>query len=357
VDAVKIFVSGGAGGAGHPRYGGIGGKGGSIYAQGKPKAQLMQLKTKERSYKAGVGMPAQKFVLKGNPGEDKTVVVPLGTICETETGMIIGEVNKPTDKVLVAQGGDGGEPSNGFLGQAGQSRNVRMVLKTIADVGFLGFPNAGKSTLLRAISRARPKVANYPFTTLRPHVGVISYPDNRQISCADLPGIIEGAWANKGLGHTFLRHIERTRMLMVVIDIHGFKLGSKYTFRTAAETLLLLNKELELYDPLMLSKPALLVLNKMDLETSPDRMGEFEEALAKGKDLLLDYPREMRPQQRFDIKHMVGISAKHNSESIECVKETVRHMLDNLDHADDALPMSSFDNQQLDKEELGPRMV
>lgn len=160
----------------------------------------------------------------------------------------------------MAKGGTAGHPKNGFLGTKGQAYNVSLDLKLIADVGLVGFPNAGKSTLLKAISHAKPKIADYPckcscclfdccfelfwllVTTVRPNVGKIMYKDLRQISMADLPGLIEGAYANKGMGHSFLKHVERTKLLLLVVDINGFQLAPKYPHRSCLDTIALLNR-------------------------------------------------------------------------------------------------------------------
>ncbi|XP_064105533.1 GTP-binding protein 10 homolog [Macrobrachium nipponense] len=155
---------------------------------------------------------------------------------------IAGETNKIGDKILVAKGGAGGSPANQFNGQHGQALNLTLELKLIADIGLVGFPNAGKSTLLKAISRAKPKIASYPFTTIRPNIGIVEYPDKRQISIADLPGLVEGSWANMGMGHKFLRHVERTNLLLYIVDINGFKMGPQYPHRTPIENVILLNK-------------------------------------------------------------------------------------------------------------------
>ena len=133
----------------------------------------------------------------------------------------------------------------------------------IADLGLVGFPNAGKSTLLKAISNARPKIASYPFTTIKPNLGHMSYEDEREITMADLPGLIEGAHINLGLGHRFLKHVERTTCNVFVIDIQGFQLNANSVHRTAFETLVLLNKELEMYNPDLLQKPSICLVNKV----------------------------------------------------------------------------------------------
>jgi Obg family GTPase CgtA len=147
------------------------------------------------------------------------------------------------------------------------------------DIGLVGFPNAGKSTLLKAVSHAKPKIASYPFTTVRPNVGIINYKDLREISMADLPGLIEGAYANKGMGHRFLKHVERTKLLLLIVDINGFQLSPQYPHRSCLETILLLNKELELYNKDLLEKPSMLLINKMDTENAQQKYVEIKDSL------------------------------------------------------------------------------
>ncbi|XP_063854556.1 GTP-binding protein 10 homolog isoform X1 [Scylla paramamosain] len=168
-----------------------------------------------------------------------------------------------------------------------QGHIVKLELKLLADVGLVGFPNAGKSTLLWAISRARPKVASYPFTTLQPTLGVVEYSDMRRLTIADLPGLIEGAWANVGMGHCFLRHVERTHFLLFVVDINGFRLSPKQPYRSPTENVMLVNRELELYSPDLLSKPALLMVNKVDSPNAESCLQELLHNIKRMEDYVL----------------------------------------------------------------------
>ena len=198
-----------------------------------------------------------------------------------DRGQLIGDLENEGDQVIVARGGSGGGPNTDdkFTGLKGDNIHVTFELKTIADVGLVGFPNAGKSSLLTAVSRARPKVASYPFTTLRPHIGVIEYPDYSTVRVADIPGLIEGAHEDMGMGHEFLRHIERVKVLLFIVDIGGFQLRASDPYRSAYECLTLLEKELDQYKTELRTKPSLIAVNKMDRPTSPALFADFQAQL------------------------------------------------------------------------------
>ena len=215
-------------------------------------------------------------------------------ITDAETGEFIADLDAPGMKVLVAKGGRGGRGNARFVssvnrvprhceeGKPGEERSCQLELKTIADVGLVGFPNAGKSTLLGAISAAKPKVASYPFTTLNPVVGVVEYPDYERILVADIPGLIEGAHDNVGLGHAFLRHIERTSVLCYVLDMGGVD------GRDPLEDLDALKNELELYMPGLSKRATMIVANKMDLEGAEENLERLREKLAS--EVIYIYP-------------------------------------------------------------------
>ncbi|XP_037509905.2 GTP-binding protein 10 [Rhipicephalus sanguineus] len=285
MDRLRLNIHGGTGGTGYPRYGGIGGVGGSVYLKAIDKMELRDVVKDypDKRIKAGHGQNSKSTQILGQPGTDITVKVPVGVSVYNGQNHLIGDLIKPNDKILVVRGGQGGNPSNQYHGQKGEVDNITLSLKLIADVGFVGFPNAGKSTLLRALSRAAPKVANYPFTTISPNIGIMEYADHRQISLADLPGLIEGAHRNFGLGHKFLKHVERTSMLLFIVDINGFRLNNASLHRSAYETVMSLNKELELYKEDLLSKPAILAVNKMDTEGAMDKYEELLEQLRKAR--------------------------------------------------------------------------
>lgn len=330
IDSVRLHVKGGTGGTGLPKYGGMGGQGGCVYCIGKEKANLRDVISKHRgkTISAGHGEDSRKTKIVGNPGSDVRLEVPLGVTAYSEQGTVLGSIDKEDETVIVARGGPGGTPQNQFLGHTGQIHHIRLDLKLIADIGLVGFPNAGKSSLLKAISRAKPKIANYPFTTIKPNKGIIMYDDHRQISIADLPGLIEGAHINVGLGHKFLRHVERTKLLLFIADVRGFQLSPKHVMRSCLETVLLLNKELELYDPELLEKPAVLAINKMDLEGADDTFNKVKESLQNIDRVINTVPKAVRPENVIKFEDIVGISALNNNKSIEELKQLLRKRLD-----------------------------
>ncbi|MGB9810007.1 MAG: GTPase ObgE, partial [Caldanaerobacter sp.] len=244
----------------------------------------------------------------GKNGEDLYIKVPVGTtIVNDETGELIADLTKPYQKAIVLRGGKGGRGNAKFAtptlktprfaesGEKGRGMWVRLELKLLADVGLVGFPNAGKSTLLASCSRAKPKIANYPFTTLIPNLGVVEH-KGRSFVMADIPGLIEGAHRGEGLGHDFLRHIERTKMLVHVVDISGIE------GRDPVEDFEKINEELRLYDERLLTLPQIVAANKMDLPEAKENYSNFEKEIRKrgyevypisaltreGVDLLLD---------------------------------------------------------------------
>ncbi|NXI47712.1 GTPBA protein, partial [Galbula dea] len=238
-----------------------------------------------------------------------------------------GELNAAGERFLAARGGLGGSLATNFVPCKGQRRIVRLDLKLIADVGLVGFPNAGKSSLLSKISHAKPEVADYPFTTVQPELGKIMYTDYKQISVADLPGLIEGAHANRGMGHKFLKHVERTKQLLLVVDISGFQLSVKTQFRTAFETVVLLTKELELYKEELMSKPALLAVNKMDLPCAKDNWNVLTKQLQNPQDFFDSLEEEMIPASILEFKDVIPIST-YTGEGIEQLKACLRKSID-----------------------------
>ncbi len=280
-DYIKIHVKSGKGGKGsaHMRRekyipkggpdGGDGGRGGHIIIKGnKDFWTLYHLKFKQH-FKAEKGGDGSGQRSTGKDGTDIYIQVPLGTVIkDTHTNEILGEITEDGQEFIVAKGGKGGKgnwhfktatnqtPRYAQPGLPGQERDLTLELKLLADVGLVGFPNAGKSTLLSKLTAAKPKIADYPFTTLKPNLGIVSYRDGRSFVMADIPGIIEGAAEGKGLGHYFLRHIERNSNLLFLIPADADDIKKEYE--------ILLN-ELKKYNPELLDKKRVLAISKSDL--------------------------------------------------------------------------------------------
>ena len=296
VDEAKIWVKAGDGGRGcvsfrREKYvprggpdGGDGGKGGDVVMVADPHLKtLLDFKYRQH-YRAKNGGHGRGKRQHGRNGEDLIVKVPVGTVVRDEqTGELIADLLEPGQRVVVARGGRGGRGNARFAtptrqaprfaegGTPGEERWLRLELKLLADVGLVGYPNVGKSTFLRRISAARPKVAPYPFTTLAPHLGVVSYGEGKEFVVADIPGLIEGAHKGAGLGTRFLRHIERTLLLLHLLDLSGHR-GGPLTLYDGVR------RELASFNPLLAEKPEIVVLNKIDLPETRARVDETREA-------------------------------------------------------------------------------
>ena len=264
--------------------GGDGGKGGDVILKGDDDTNnLIDYKYKPH-WKAERGEHGMGKDCNGREGKSAVLRMPLGTVViDEETGEAVAEIIEDGQEVVLRRGGNGGwgntrfkssvnrAPKHANPGELGELGVYRLVLKSIADVGLVGFPNAGKSTLTTKVTRARPKTAAYPFTTLHPQIGVIDYPEkNGRLMLADVPGLIEGASENKGLGHRFLRHIERCALLVFLIDM------AAVDDRDPREDYATLRKELKKYDAALLKKPLLVVANKMDLPESKAWLAKFK---------------------------------------------------------------------------------
>jgi GTP-binding protein len=285
VDEARLKVQAGNGGRGSASFrrekfvpfggpdGGDGGDGGSVYLRAAPGINTLADFRIERTYKAKSGEGGSGNGCTGRGGEDLYVSIPIGTVVrESETGEQLGDLAKEGDTLLVARGGKGGWGNTRFKsstnraprqfgpGLPGEKRTLELELKVIADVGLLGFPNAGKSTLIRAVSAARPKVADYPFTTLHPNLGVVSVGEHRSFVMADIPGLIEGAAEGAGLGIQFLRHLQRTRVLLHLVDLVPPDPEADPVKDARA-----IVAELKKFDEKLAAKPRWLVLNKRDL--------------------------------------------------------------------------------------------
>ncbi len=262
--------------------GGDGGRGGSVIIAADEKMSTLADFRYKRKYKAQNGGDGKAARGSGKNGADLIVYVPVGTIVkDAETGKVIADIKKSDQQFVAAKGGSGGWGNSHFAtavrqiprfakgGTDGEKREVILELKLLADVGLVGFPNVGKSTLLSVTSDAKPKIANYHFTTLEPNLGVVDLGVGNSFVIADIPGIIEGAHEGIGLGHEFLRHVERTRLLLHVVDASGIE------GRNPIEDFDSINKEIELYNPVLAKKDQIVVANKTDIITDEDMYNEF----------------------------------------------------------------------------------
>src|SRR4051812_11146145 len=290
VDEAFIDVAAGDGGNGcvsfrHEKYkefggpnGGDGGRGGYVWAVADSNLNTLVDFRFSRRHEARRGENGMGSDMFGGAGADITLKMPVGTIVtDAETGEVLHELLEPGQQVLLAKGGDGGfgnmrfkssinrAPRQKTPGWPGEKRSLKLELKVLADVGLLGMPNAGKSTLITAISNARPKIADYPFTTLHPNLGVVRVAPEQSFVVADLPGLIEGAAEGAGLGHQFLRHLQRTRLLLHVVDIAPFDDSDPVAQAKA------IVGELKKYDAALYDKPRWLVLNKVDMVPAEER--------------------------------------------------------------------------------------
>ena len=285
VDEAYIDIAAGDGGAGcvsfrHEKYkefggpnGGDGGRGGHVFAVADINLNTLVDYRFSRRHEAKRGQHGMGSDMFGAAGDDITLKMPVGTIItDAETGEVLFELLVPGEVITIAKGGDGGfgnlrfksainrAPRQKTPGWPGEKRNLKLELKVLADVGLLGMPNAGKSTFITAISNARPRIADYPFTTLHPNLGVVRVGPEQSFVVADLPGLIEGASEGAGLGHLFLRHLQRTRLLLHIVDVAPFDDGVD----TVAQAKAIVN-ELKKYDEALYKKPRWLVLNKLDM--------------------------------------------------------------------------------------------
>ncbi|MFQ5736218.1 MAG: GTPase ObgE [Thermodesulfobacteriota bacterium] len=293
IDEARIYVKAGNGGRGCVSFrrekfvprggpdGGNGGKGGNVVfvADGR-LSSLLDFRYK-REYEAGRGGHGEGSLRSGKNGRDLRIKVPVGTVIqELDTGIQLADLVEAGQRYVCCKGGRGGKGNAHFKsstfqaprfaqpGEEGEEMNLQLKLKLLADVGIIGFPNAGKSTLISRVSAARPKIADYPFTTLVPQLGIVRFGDYGGFVVADIPGLIEGAHEGRGLGIKFLKHIERTRIFIHVIDI------SPFNIRDPKEDFEVVNRELEAFNPELTGRPQVVALNKTDI-TPPERVGEM----------------------------------------------------------------------------------
>jgi len=285
IDEAKIVVKAGDGGNGCVSFrrekhvprggpnGGDGGRGGSIHLRTDTQITTLLDMTQRARYVAENGRPGSGKLRSGKSGEDIIIRVPVGTIVrDALRGNILRDLNKPGQQICVARGGRGGHGNKFFAnavdqtprhaeeGHPGEERTLHLELKLIADVGLVGLPNAGKSTLLSRLSKAQPKIADYPFTTLSPQLGIVEGPEHQRFVMADIPGLIEGAHQGVGLGDAFLRHIERTRLILHMVDVAPMQGAPK-----PDEAYRVIRGELAAYSTELASRPEIVVANKLDL--------------------------------------------------------------------------------------------
>jgi GTPase len=302
VDEAEIQVIAGDGGNGCVGFrrekfiplggpdGGDGGDGGSVWLVADENLNTLVDFRHQKHFRAKRGENGMGRQMYGKAGDDLTITVPVGTVVmNVETDEVIGDLTRHGDRLLVAKGGKGGlgnmhfkssinrSPRKALPGLPGEERVLKLELKLLADVGLLGFPNAGKSTFIRAVSAATPKVADYPFTTLYPNLGVVSVEAHRSFVIADIPGLIEGAAEGAGLGTQFLKHLQRTRLLLHLVDIAPMEGGVEGI--TPAEQVRAIERELEKHDPELLRKPRWLVLNKADLLLEEEQQAAAQEII------------------------------------------------------------------------------
>jgi GTPase len=291
VDEAQIDVAAGDGGNGcasfrHEKYkefggpdGGDGGRGGHVYAVADEALNTLVDFRYSRRFEAQRGEHGKGSDMFGAKGDDVYLKMPVGTIiADADTGEVLHELLQPGEQVLLAKGGEGGfgnlrfkssinrAPRQKTPGHEGERKTLKLELKVLADVGLLGMPNAGKSTFIAAVSNARPKIADYPFTTLHPNLGVVRVGPEKSFVVADVPGLIEGASEGAGLGHQFLRHLQRTRLLLHVVDFAPFDDNVDPVVQARA-----IAAELKKYDPALYAKPRWLVLNKLDMVPAEER--------------------------------------------------------------------------------------
>ena len=300
VDQVSIFCKAGDGGAGSGSFrkeshvprggpnGGDGGRGGHIIIEADENVSSLVHLVGVRHWNADPGEPGQSTLKSGRDGGDAVIRVPTGTILrDLKRGHILKDMVEHGDRVIVAKGGDGGKGNIHFMsstnraphefgpGEPGEQRDIALELKVIADVGLIGKPNAGKSTLLSRLSRATPEIANYPFTTKYPNLGMVRVGYDRQFVMADIPGLIEGAHAGVGLGHEFLRHVERTKVLVHLVE------PNPDDQTNPVENYLQIREELRLYDEALANRPELIVITKCELADSDAAAELLEERIGR----------------------------------------------------------------------------
>ena len=344
VDEAYIEVAAGDGGNGCSSFrrekfrefggpdGGNGGRGGHVFALADPNLNTLIDFRYARRHEARRGQHGMGSDMFGVAGDDITLRMPVGTIIsDADTGEVLHELLQPGEVVLVAKGGDGGfgnlhfksstnrAPRQKTPGWPGEKHSLKLELKVLADVGLLGMPNAGKSTFIRSVSAARPKVADYPFTTLHPNLGVVRIDENRSFVIADIPGLIEGAADGAGLGHRFLKHLQRTGLLLHIVDLAPFDPDTDPVAEARA-----IVEELRKYDESLYNKPRWLVLNKLDMVDDDERAARVQQFLA-------DYGWQENPDPYADFDPMAPRHFVISALTGEGTRELTYAVMDYLD--------------------------
>lgn len=347
VDHVQIQVKAGKGGDGIVAFrrekfvpnggpaGGDGGRGGSIILRVDEGLRTLMDFRYHRIFKAKAGQNGMNKGMYGRGAQDFVVAVPGGTtVTDAETGKVLGDLTQAGDELVVAKGGRGGRGNIHFAspknpapeiaenGEPGQERTLNLELKMLADVGVIGFPSVGKSTLLSVVTSAKPKIAEYHFTTLVPNLGMVRLDDGRDFAMADMPGLIEGASAGIGLGIQFLRHIERTRVLLHLVDMSGTEERDPY------EDFLKINAELKKYDPALLERPQIIVASKMDMPDAAANLERFKKQIAA------DHTLPQTPE-------IMAVSALTH----QGLDQLIHHVADVLDQTP-AFPLSTAEQEE-----------
>jgi GTPase len=329
LDRVKIRVKAGNGGDGVTAFrrekfvprggpsGGDGGVGGSVWMEATEGLNTLLHLRYNPEHKAERGRHGEGSNRSGKDGEDAIVKVPVGTqVFDPETNELLFDFTEPGQRYLAAKGGKGGwgnahfatptrrAPRYHYTGRPGEEKELQLELKLIADVGLIGFPNAGKSTLISVISAAKPKIADYPFTTLEPNLGVVDMGDFRTFVVADIPGLIEGASSGAGLGHQFLRHVERTKLILHLVDV------SSLEGRDPVSDYEIINGELANYDEDLASRPQIVVATKIDALDDPERLDKLEN------------------RAKMDRKRFFAISSVTNEGVRDLVNAVSRHLIE-----------------------------
>ncbi|MEK6303988.1 MAG: GTPase ObgE [Acidobacteriota bacterium] len=336
LDRARIVVKGGDGGNGVTAFrrekfvprggpsGGDGGRGGSVFMEATDQLNTLLQFRFNPEYRAGRGSHGEGSNKHGRDGEDRIVLVPAGTIVsDSDSGELVHDFSQSGERILIAAGGRGGKGNAQFAtstnraprhhedGGLGAVRALQMELKIIADIGLVGFPNVGKSTLISRISAARPKIADYPFTTLQPNLGVVAYGEEGTFVVADIPGLIEGAHLGTGLGLEFLRHIERTKLLLHVIDVSS-------TGRDPVEDFQIISRELALYSSELMAKLQMVAASKMDALDDPGRVESLRRYCVE------------RGLELFEISAVTGLGIDRLVNTLGLRVEEMRHPSEEL---------------------------